>query len=146
MYFPPYEQLLTAASRSVADNRSAPSVTIPKKLFDFLLQAALTTAQFDEKSYLDQNPDIKAGLGRGNELTAHQHYIGYGYFEGRHGGGPKVEEAWYLKTYPDVASAVKSGAAKSAADHFEIAGASEGRAPSQGSVPVAQQWKDLLTI
>jgi hypothetical protein len=104
----------------------------------------MTTAHFNEKFYLEQNPDIRSGLGRGNELTAQQHYIGYGYFEGRRGGGPQVDESWYLKTYPDVAAGVRSGAVKSAADHFEIAGASEGRAPSKEYLPVAAQWKKLL--
>jgi hypothetical protein len=144
MYFPPYEQLAKAAAKIVAQDTTQPTVTVPKRLFDFLVQTALTIADFDEDGYLAANPDIRAGLGRGNELTAHQHFIGYGYFEGRRGGGAKVDEAWYLQTYPDVAAAVRGGSIKSASDHFYMVGASEGRAPSKAYLAVAAEWKSLL--
>jgi hypothetical protein len=42
------------------------------------------------------------------------HNIGFGYFEGRTGGTPTVDELWYLTTYPDVAEAVKLGRVQSA--------------------------------
>jgi hypothetical protein len=144
MYFPPYDQIVKVAAKSVGQDTSQPKVTLPKRLFDFLMQTALTVADFDEESYLNANPDIRAGLGRGNELTAHQHFIGYGFFEGRRGGGPKVDEAWYLQTYPDVAAAVRGGSIKSASDHFYMVGASEGRAPSKAYLGIAAEWKALL--
>ena len=37
------------------------------------------------------------------------HYLRYGYFEGRMGALPAVDEEWYLTTYPDVAQAVRAG-------------------------------------
>jgi len=77
-------------------------------------------------------------------LTPAQHFIGYGYFEGRRGGLPKVDEQWYLQTYRDVAQAVQSGQIASATEHFEIIGAAEGRAPSKEYLDVAKQWKNLL--
>jgi hypothetical protein len=40
------------------------------------------------------------------------------------------DEAWYRRAYPDVAAAIASGALASGWQHFEAAGAHEGRSPS----------------
>jgi hypothetical protein len=40
-----------------------------------------------------------------------------------------VDEAWYLRTYPDVADGIKRGDHVSAADHFITNGYREGRQP-----------------
>lgn len=143
MYFPPYDQMLRIAGQNKAGLNGATEVTIPRKLFDFLLQVALTTSDFDPDEYLAANPDVRDTIAAGSELNAKQHFVGYGYFEGRKGGLPKVDEPWYLRTYRDVAEAVASGKIASAAQHFEIIGAGEGRAPSQEYMDVAKQWKAL---
>jgi hypothetical protein len=145
MYFPPYDQLLRTAGLSRATVDGTKEVTIPRKLFEFLLQAALATADFDEASYLAANPDVREQSERGAELSPTQHFVGYGYFEGRKGGLPKVDERWYLRTYPDVAAAVAGGKVASAAQHFEMTGAGEGRAPSREYLDVANQWKALFS-
>jgi hypothetical protein len=144
MYFPPYDHLLRAAGLSRATVDSAKEVTIPRKLFEFLLKVALTTTEFDESSYLEANPDVRDKMAHGSELSPKQHFVGFGYFEGRKGVLPKVDERWYLKTYSDVAAAVTRGAVATAAQHFEIVGAGEGRAPSRDYLAVANQWKELL--
>ena len=144
MYFPSYEQLLKSGGQTRASVEAAKKVTVPLKLFEFLMQVALTSADFDVEHYLAMNPDIRDAMKKGSEISPHQHYISYGYFEGRKGGLPKVDDAWYLRTYPDVAAAVKSGGVRSATEHFEIMGAGEGRAPSQELSDVAVKWKALL--
>jgi hypothetical protein len=40
-----------------------------------------------------------------------------------------VDEAWYLKQYPDVAEAIRNGAIASAKEHFLNDGYFEGRIP-----------------
>jgi hypothetical protein len=144
MYFPPYDQLLKMAGRGAAKPNNGGQVTVPRSLFEFLLQVALTTSDFDETSYLAANPDVRASLARGGELNAQQHFVGYGYFEGRKGGLPKVDERWYLQTYKDVSEAVQGGKIGSAAEHFELVGAAEGRAPSRHYQEVAKRWKVML--
>jgi hypothetical protein len=145
MYLPPYSQLLkkAVAGRTAAGDGE---VVLSIGLFQFLLQAALGTADFDEEQYLAANPDVRSKLAKSREFTPAQHFVGYGYFEGRRGGLPRVDEQWYLQTYPDVAQAVNKGQIASASEHFEIIGAGEGRAPSRAYVDVARQWKTLLQL
>jgi len=144
MYFPPYDQLIGAMKSATAANKESDCITLPLNLFKALLQAALASADFNEESYLAANPDVRRQLQSKTGLTAKHHYTGYGYFEGRRGGMPKVDERWYLKTYPDVASAVNRGEIPSASEHFEVVGAIEGRAPSPEYLDVAAEWKLLL--
>jgi hypothetical protein len=54
---------------------------------------------------------------------------------------PEVDEAWYLRIYTDVAGGVRSGESASAAEHFRVVGASEGRSPSAANSITAEQWK-----
>jgi phytanoyl-CoA hydroxylase len=42
----------------------------------------------------------------------------------------EFDEAWYLKTYPDVARAVAAGGAVSGHEHYRLHGKAEGRRPS----------------
>lgn len=44
----------------------------------------------------------------------------------------EFDEAWYLKTYPDVAAAVQSGALRSGFSHWTESGKAEGRIPPPG--------------
>jgi hypothetical protein len=73
------------------------TVRVPTAMLKFLLQIALTAVEFDEGAYLKENPDVAEAVERGEIASAYMHYIGYGYFEGRSGGGPEVEEDWYLQ-------------------------------------------------
>lgn len=144
MYLPPYKQLLSATT-NYSDGKDSDQVAITLGFLKFLLQAALAASDFDEDRYLAENPDVRSSLASNNHFTPAQHYIGFGYFEGRRGGMPKVDEQWYLQTYRDVGDAVRDKRIASATEHFETAGASEGRAPSREYVDVANQWKKLLS-
>lgn len=52
--------------------------------------------------------------------------------------GVSVDEKWYLATYPDVAAAVRTGAMKSAREHYIRAGYFENRLP--GPIRVDESW------
>jgi hypothetical protein len=52
--------------------------------------------------------------------------------------GFDVDEAWYLKTYEDIAGAIKSGTVQSARQHFVDDGYFEGRLPFP--IPVDEKW------
>ena len=50
----------------------------------------------------------------------------------------RVDEPWYLATYPDVAEAVQKGTLKSAHDHYIRSGYFENRLPS--AIRVDENW------
>jgi hypothetical protein len=50
--------------------------------------------------------------------------------------GIAVDEAWYLKEYPDVADAIRKSAYTSAKHHFIEEGYFEGRKPAEPTVDV----------
>ncbi len=52
--------------------------------------------------------------------------------------GVNVDEKWYLARYPDVGAAVKSGAVKSAREHYIRAGYFENRLPAP--IRVDESW------
>ena len=144
MYVPPYEAVLRNVGTSRAELDSASEVSIPTGLFRFLLQIAVAHGEFNEAGYLEANPDVAEALRRGAIESARLHYIGFGYFEGRQGATPAVDERWYLHAYPDVGSAVRSGQISGAAEHFAVVGASEGRSPDLRYAQDAEQWKRVL--
>jgi len=52
--------------------------------------------------------------------------------------GIRVDEAWYLKRYPDIAEAIKAGVVESAQKHFVYDGYFEGRVPFP--IKVNERW------
>ncbi|WFU39442.1 hypothetical protein QA640_34550 [Bradyrhizobium sp. CB82] len=144
MFVPSAESLMSAlsANKSVLDGNG--QVKIPARLLKLLLQVALAAADFDEESYLRENPDVAKAILRGEVESAHLHYIGFGYFEGRRGAGPVVDADWYLSKYPDVAAAVREGRIKSAEAHFHAIGGGEGRSPALEYESDAAQWKSAI--
>ena len=139
MYLPPYRQLFTENPETKSSGKE--TVTVSKAMFDLILKMALTTIEFDEKKYLAANPDVATGPVRKGELTARQHFCAYGYFEGRKGWLPTVDEAWYRKKYQDVDEAISAGKIKSAQEHFESIGVIEGRSPTEKLERVAALWR-----
>jgi hypothetical protein len=144
MFVPPAVSLLNALKIDQAIFEKGGQVEIPAGLFKLLLQIALAAADFDEDGYLKENPDVANALGSGEIESAHVHFIGFGYFEGRQGAGPEVDEHWYMQKYPDVATAVLEGRIKSARQHFHMIGAAEGRSPNRDQEDNAVQWKKAL--
>jgi hypothetical protein len=146
MFVPSADSLMAALNASRADLKGNGRIEVPAPLLKLLLQIALAATEFDEQSYLNQNPDVAKAIGRGEIESAHMHYIGYGYFEGRLGTGPVVDVDWYLAAYPDVAAAVREGRVKSAESHFNSIGGGEGRCPAADYETEAAQWKKALRL
>src|SRR5438552_3476325 len=145
MYVPSADSLMAALNASRADLNGNGRVEVPARLLKLLLQIALATTEFDEQGYVNQNPDVANAITHGEIESAHMHYIGYGYFEGRQGGGPVVDSTWYLGKYPDVAAAVRDGLVRSAEAHFDAIGGGEGRSPAPDYETEAEQWKKALS-
>jgi len=124
MYVPPFDSLLQAIGMTRAEFESSTEVTIPSELFKLLLQVAVVNSDFNEAGYLRANPDVAEAVREGSPDEARIHYAGFGFFEGRGGATPEVDESWYLHNYRDVANAVGSGQIGSASEHFRVIGAS----------------------
>ncbi len=146
MYLPPLDAMLKAVGATREQLNSGADVTIPAELLKLLIQAALASSDFNEAGYLSANPDVAAGVRAGAVPNARAHFIGFGYFEGRRGALPAVDEKWYLATYDDVAKALQTNKTevRTAAEHFETVGVTEGRSPSARYESVAAHWKRVL--
>jgi hypothetical protein len=96
-----------------------------------MIQAFLVGVEVDEEWYLEQNEDVAEGIRAGKIISARQHFLDHGYFEGRAPFPMMVDEAWYLARNADVAEQVRLGAFESGQAHFDAAGYLEGRMPCE---------------
>jgi hypothetical protein len=140
MYVLHFEAMLKNLGITREEFLSSEHVKVPTSMLRFLLQIALANGDFNEPGYLQENPDIATAVQKGKIESARLHYIGNGYFEGRLGATPEVDEQWYLRTYKDVADGVRSRKVQSGQQHFAQRGAAEMRAPSALYEPDAVQW------
>jgi len=144
MYMPTFDVFLSELNITRQEIIADASVTIPTKLFRFLLQVALLDSEFNEDGYLAANPDIPEAFEASAIDDPRQHDVWTGYFEDRIGTTPAVDEEWYLNAYPDVATAVQAGTVASAAEHFATVGAKELRAPGAKFEEDAGHWGTML--
>ncbi|WP_431857405.1 right-handed parallel beta-helix repeat-containing protein [Azospirillum sp.] len=101
------------------------------------LNAAL--ASFDALSYLAVNPDLAAAFGTDTQ-AARQHFIAYGYREGR---GTSFDGLGYLASYADLAAAFGTDTA-AAARHYIGNGRAEGRAIRFDGYAYLATYPDLM--
>ena len=143
MFVPPYSLILRYLDAGPKGGSRNDEVTISKQFLDFLLRRLLDQIEFDEQQYLKCNPDVADAIRRNKTLSAREHFITVGYFEGRIGGTP-VHEAWYLSRNPDVAAAKNARKFESGAMQYHSAGALEWREPDPKSAGLVQAWKAVL--
>nr|WP_294525628.1 hypothetical protein [uncultured Rhodopila sp.] len=144
MYVPPFDSLLKAIGLTLEEFDSSAEVVIPTQLFRLLLQVTIANSDFNAKGYLEANPDVSESIRSGFTEDPRLHYVGFGFFEGRGGATPDVDEEWYLGNYTDVAEGIKSGQIASAAEHFRVVGAAEGRSPCSAYLLAAEQWRKAM--
>jgi hypothetical protein len=143
MYVPHYDAILHAIGTSREQLADKTEVTIPVSLLNFLLKNALATSEFNLPGYLAANRDIQEAAKKGQVPDAKLHYANFGFFEGRRGATPAVDENWYRRTYADIGQAVRRGDIASGSEHFDMIGAEEFRAPSAGYLADAAEWKKV---
>jgi hypothetical protein len=141
MYVPHYDAILhgIGTTRDELDGRA--EIEIPLSLFKFLLKIALTHGEFNLPGYLAANRDVQDAAKNGQVPDPNMHYVNFGYFEGRRGAAPAVDESWYRRRYSDIAAAVRRGEISSGSEHFATIGAEEFRAPASGHVEDAMEWE-----
>jgi len=141
MYVPHYDAILHAIGTTREELDGKTEIEIPLSLFKFLLQIALVNGEFNSAAYLAANRDIQEATRKGQVPDPKVHYVNFGFFEGRRGALPAVDESWYCRTYPDIAAALRKGSITSGSEHFNIIGAEEFRAPSAPFQADAIEWK-----
>lgn len=119
-------------------------VAVDPRLLWAILSAAATAAPFSAEFYKKTYPDLAEAHASGRLPDLHRHYVETGFFEGRLGACPDVDETFYLSRYPDVARAIARGAFASGRDHYVSTGAAEGRVPNPILQPAVDAWTALL--
>jgi hypothetical protein len=96
-----------------------------------LIKQFLQAIPVDETWYCKSYPDVAEAIAEKSHVSATQHFVEHGYFEGRQPYEPEVDEGWYVETNPDVRAGVEAGLIKSPRAHFIEHGYDEGRRPTQ---------------
>ncbi|MGP8262682.1 MAG: hypothetical protein ACLQMV_07530 [Rhodoblastus sp.] len=145
-YFPHVDLLLHSMriDRNRLNSRS--KVAIDAQVLRRLIQCAIERLPFSAEFYRETYPDIAAAAAAGQIADLHRHYVDTGYFEGRVGVPPGIDENYYRAAYQDVAEAIAERQVASAADHYMQAGAAEGRVPEQRLAGAVGQWMALLRM
>lgn len=141
MYVPHYDALLHSIGTSREKLGDDTEIEIPVSMFKFLLKIALNTGEFNLPGYLAANRDIQDAARKGQVPDPKVHYINFGFFEGRRGATPAVDEPWYRRNYTDIANAIRKGDIASGSEHFDTIGAEEFRAPAASYLADAVEWK-----
>ncbi|MGH8654523.1 MAG: hypothetical protein ACREYE_21180 [Gammaproteobacteria bacterium] len=108
------------------------------------MTVAVQHGEFNEAGYLAENPDVANALRSNKVASGKEHYLSAGFFEGRRGALPAVDEAWYRKVNADVAAAIRAGKLSSGGEHFGMIGVEEFRAPSKEYLSDCFTWKVAL--
>jgi len=87
------------------------------------------TFTFNEKYYLENNPDVLLAVLQGRFSSAFDHFVKYGAKELRT-PNDSFDSAWYAANNADVVAAVNTGKVASVWDHYVRFGVNENRAPS----------------
>ena len=143
-YLPHIDLLLRALriNRERLDSRS--KIAVDARLMRALLQALAARAPFSDEFYLGAYPDIAAAHAAGDIPDLQRHYVESGFFEGRSGAPPVVDEAFYTSYYKDIGQAVSRGEVASGSEHYLRSGAAEGRVPNQRVKPEIDYWMSIL--
>jgi hypothetical protein len=126
-YLPPFEGIKDLIAFATVKGELTVSTTYTK--FTDLVRMLLQVVEVDEAWYLEKYPDIAEAIRGGSIVSAREHFLNDGYFEGRLPFQIKVDEAWYLEQNPGVAEYISEGKLESAQQHFDDNGYREGRRP-----------------
>jgi hypothetical protein len=116
------------------------TLTVDQEGFKAFMREVLLAMPFDEAWYLARYPDVAEVVAKG-KTTARDHYVEFGYYEGRLPGLNGFDGAAYCRAYPDLAHLLSHPESTDLASvHFVEYGYREGRrAPlkSEASKPEA---------
>ncbi|TWB21651.1 hypothetical protein [Nitrospirillum bahiense] len=105
-------------------------VSISQEQLRLLLGQLLDFVMVDEAWYLNQYPQARESVARGEYPSAKEHFHADGYFKGYLPYPVAVDEEWYKSQYRDIQMAVEAGNLASLQQHFASHGYREGRFPN----------------
>ena len=101
MILPHFERLLKICNiRGWAEGHK--TLTLDRDGLVTILTEMLQASAFDEEWYLEQYPDVARAVESGEISSAREHYILFGYFEGRLPGLNGFDAEAYCSIYPDL--------------------------------------------
>jgi hypothetical protein len=127
MILPHFERLLKVCNiRGWQDGHK--TLTLDRQGFVTILTEMLQAVPFDEQWYLDRYPDVADAIASGKLASAREHYVRFGYFEGRLPGLNGFDAEAYCSIYPDLEHILVEPRSDSRAKaHFVEYGYREGR-------------------
>jgi hypothetical protein len=101
MILPYFENVLkTCKIKGWQENHK--TLTVDREGLEAFLREVLLAMPFDESWYLARYSDVAEAVAKG-ETTARDHYVEFGYYEGRLPGLDGFDAAAYCRAYPDLA-------------------------------------------
>jgi len=145
LYLPSIQKILERLGTKSKPNPDD-EIRISYRFLSFLLSEWILHAPFDEKYYLEKNPDVAEALARRTISSAADHFRTRGYFEGRLGAPVKVDRDFYLSSYPDIAKAYARGLLKDLESHYEETGQHEGRFANAQQKVQLEAWTRAFSL
>jgi hypothetical protein len=144
MFVPPYAVIARLLGMPEEARAAPQAVEVPVRFLELLMRCVLVGVAFDEIAYLRENADLRTAVQAGRVRSPRLQFINEGYFRGRRGGAPVVDEGWYLRRYPDAAHAFATGQVASATAHYHEIGMFEWRAPNPRAERQLEVWRACL--
>jgi hypothetical protein len=143
-YLPHIDLLLQSLRINRERLNSRSKIAVDARLLKALIQAIVARSPFSDEFYLANNPDVAQAHEAGTIPDLQKHYVESGFFEGRIGAPPTVDEEFYTLAYKDVAQAVSRADVSSGMEHYLRSGASEGRLPNRDMKAEVDYWASIL--
>jgi hypothetical protein len=143
-YVPPFSFFGRALKLTPEDLNTNKNVEIPVELFKFFIATIVSQGFFDERWYLETNPDVQRAIDEHEIDSGLEHYLSTGYYEGRQPGRFPVDVNWYIEYYPDLKQALEDKTILDPVDHFSHSGYFEGRVSCAEHLPSVQRWLSIL--
>ncbi len=126
-YVPPHFGRFKQMAKVYGWEQGHETLTMSRTGFLALMQELLAFADFDEAWYLSTYKDVADAVGQKKFKSGRDHYLNYGYFEGRLPNAKGFDADYYAKQYADVVKAMKGSDPKKLLEHFISHGYAEGR-------------------
>jgi hypothetical protein len=133
-YVPPHFGRFKQMAKVYGWEQGHETLTMSRSGFLTLMQELLAFADFDEAWYLSTYKDVADAVAQKKIASARDHYLNFGYFEGRLPNAKGFDAEFYAKQYGDVVRALNGSDPALLLHHFLTHGYAEGRRPCvQGS-------------
>ena len=103
------------------------SVTVKTENLKAVISEMLRQFGINERLYVAMYPDVQEWVEQNKPFTPTDHFVEFGFFEGREVVEKAFSETEYLKKNPDVEKAFLDGVYQTPVEHYILFGRKEGR-------------------